>query len=109
MADPAAGGRRGRGRGRRIELEHVDPEVGVAGGGNQLGLHRAVRPGHEEGAGGDRVWSASAGTLFIDAVNGSVLNLRIVGAAMTVPAGAAAGSFTLDVSGQVNTLAHQGP
>jgi hypothetical protein len=61
----------------------------------------------EEGAGGDRVWSSSAGTLFIDSVNGSVVTMRVVGAAMTMPAGAAAGSFTLDVSGQVNTFSRQ--
>lgn len=45
--------------------------------------------------------------MFIDALNGSVVTLRVVGAAMTVPAGTAAGSFTLDVSGQVNTFTRQ--
>jgi hypothetical protein len=33
--------------------------------------------------------------------------MRVVGAAMTVPAGTATGSFTLDVSGQVNTFSRQ--
>jgi hypothetical protein len=61
----------------------------------------------QETPGGDKVWSSSAGTVFIDAINGSVVTLRVVGAAMTVPAGTAAGSFTLDVSGQVNTFTRQ--
>ena len=49
----------------------------------------------------------SAGTVFIDSVNGSVVSLRVVGAAMTETAGGAAGSFTLDVSGQVNNFIRQ--
>jgi hypothetical protein len=61
----------------------------------------------QETSGGESVWSSSAGTVFIDAVNGSVVSLRVVGAAMTETAGAAAGSFTLDVSGQVNNFARQ--
>jgi len=61
----------------------------------------------EEGSGGDRVWTASSGMVFIDAVNGSVVTLRVAGAAMTETAGAATGSFTLDVSGQVNNFSRQ--
>jgi hypothetical protein len=61
----------------------------------------------QEAGGGDSVWSSTAGTVFIDSVNGSVVTMRVVGAAMTVPAGAAAGSFTLDVSGQVKAFSRQ--
>jgi hypothetical protein len=61
----------------------------------------------EEGSGGDRVWAASAGTLFIDGVDGNVVQLRVVGAAMTETAGAATGRFTLNVSGQVNNFTRQ--
>jgi hypothetical protein len=60
----------------------------------------------QRAAGNDAVWSSSAGTLYIDSVQGSVLSLRIVGASMTVTAGTATGSFTLDVSGQVNNFVH---
>ena len=58
----------------------------------------------QEGPGGDSVWSSSSGTVFIDAVNGSMISMRIVGAVMDQPAGAAAGRFTLDVSGHVNNF-----
>lgn len=61
----------------------------------------------QEAAAGDSVWTASAGTLFIDGVSSSTITLRVVGAAMTETAGAAAGSFTLDVSGQVKTFMRQ--
>lgn len=74
------------------------------GGGSEAG---AIVYYGQEAPGGDKVWSSSAGTVFIDAVTGSVVTLRVVGAAMTVPAGAAGGSFTLDVSGQVKTFTRQ--
>jgi len=45
--------------------------------------------------------------VIIDAVAGSVVTLRVVDAAMTVPAGNAAGSFTLNVTGHVNNFTRQ--
>jgi len=56
---------------------------------------------------GDSVWSSSAGTVVIDAVQGSVVSLRVVGALVTQLAGAAAGSFVLDVTGEVSTFTRQ--
>ena len=92
---------------RNIQISVFGVLGGLAGGQSfTLGTEAIVYYG-QEGGGGDRVWSSSAGTLFIDAVNGSVVTLRVVAAAMTVPAGAATGSFTLDVSGQVNNFARQ--
>ncbi|MBI3782238.1 MAG: hypothetical protein HY270_02435, partial [Deltaproteobacteria bacterium] len=61
----------------------------------------------QEASGGDSVWSSSAGTVYIDSIQGSVLTMRVVGAAMTETAGSATGSFTLDVSGQVNNFTHE--
>ena len=98
---------------RNVQISLFEVPGGLAAGqsiplsqGGSSGAGGIVYYG-EEGLGGDRVWSSSAGTVFIDAVNGRVVTLRVVGAAMTEPAGAAAGSFTLDVSGQVNTFARQ--
>jgi hypothetical protein len=53
------------------------------------------------------VWSSTAGTLFIDAVEGDTLTVRIVGAAMGNPAGAATGSFTLDAQGTIGNFTRQ--
>jgi hypothetical protein len=101
---------------RNIQILTVEVPGGLAAGqsfpvalSSPDGSPIAVVYYGEEGSGGDRVWSASAGTLFVDAVNGSVVTLRVVGAAMTQTAGAAAGSFTLDVSGAVNDFARQAP
>jgi hypothetical protein len=92
---------------RNIQISIYGVLGGLAGGQSfTLGTAAIVYYG-EEGAGGDRAWSSSAGTLFIDSVNGSVVTLRVVGAAMTGPAGAATGSFTLDASGHVNNFARQ--
>jgi hypothetical protein len=92
---------------RNIQISLFEVPGGLAAGQSfSVGTDAIVYYG-EEGSGGDRVWSSSAGTVFIDAVNGSVVTLRVVGVAMTEPAGAAAGSFTLDVSGQVNNFARQ--
>jgi len=103
----------GQQRLRNIQISLYEVPGGLAAGqqiplsqGSESGVGGIVFYG-EEGAGGDRAWSSSSGTVFIDAVNGSVVTLRVVGAAMTVPAGVAAGSFTLDVSGQVNNFSRQ--
>ena len=98
---------------RNLQIQLFEAPGGLAAGqsfpvspGGSTGAGALVSYG-QEAAGGDSVWSASAGTVFVDAVNGSVVTLRVVGAAMTATAGPAAGSFTLDVSGQVNTFTRQ--
>jgi hypothetical protein len=98
---------------RNIQIEIFEVLGGLAAGqsipvslGGSTGAGALVSYG-QEAPGGDSVWSASAGTVFVDAVNGSVVTLRVVGAAMTEAAGAATGRFTLDVSGQVNTFLRQ--
>ena len=98
---------------RNIQIQIFEVLGGLAAGqsipvsvGGSAGAGALVYYG-QEAPGGDSVWSASAGTVFIDAVNGSVVTLRVVGAAMTETAGAASGRVTLDVSGQVNTFMRQ--
>jgi hypothetical protein len=101
---------------RNIQIQTFQVAGGLAAGqsipvslSSSDGSPTAIVYYGEEGTGGDRVWSSSAGTVVIDAVDGSVVTLRVVGAAMTETAGAAAGSFTLDVSGQVNDFERQTP
>ena len=97
---------------RNLQISLFQSPGGLAAGrqsfpvGSTEGPAADVRYGQATG-GGDSVWFASAGTVFIDSVNGSVVTLRVVGAAMTGTAGAATGSFTLDVSGQVNNFTRQ--
>lgn len=98
---------------RNIQIQIFEVLGGLAAGQSfPINLGGSSDPGAlvyygQEAASGDSVWSASAGTVFIDAVNGSVVTLRVVGAAMTETAGVATGRFTLDVSGQVNTFMRQ--
>jgi len=96
---------------RNLQISLFEAPGGLAAGqsfpvGSTQGLTADVRYGQTT-AGGDSVWFSSAGTVFIDSVNGSVVSLRVVGAAMTGTAGAATGSFSLDVSGQVNNFTRQ--
>lgn len=92
---------------RNIQISIFGVLGGLAAGQSfNLGTQAIVYYGQESAA-GDSVWSSSAGTVSIDAVNGSVVTMRVVGAAMTEPAGAATGRFTLEVSGHVNNFARQ--
>jgi hypothetical protein len=96
---------------RNLQISLFQAPGGLAAGqsfpvGSTQGLAANVYYGQAT-AGGESVWSSSTGTVFIDSVNGSVVTLRVVGAAMTETAGAATGSFTLDVSGQVNNFTRQ--
>lgn len=95
---------------RNIQISLYQSPGGLAAGqtftvGAETGLIANVYYGQV--AGGDSVWSSSAGSVVIDSVEGSVVTLHVVDAAMTVPAGNAAGSFTLNVSGQVNNFTRQ--
>ena len=96
---------------RNIQISLYESPGGLAAGqtfvvGGTSGLVANVYYGQQVG-GDDSAWSSSAGTVVIDAVEGSVVTLRVVDAAMTVPAGNAAGSFTLNVSGQVKNFTRQ--
>ena len=98
---------------RNIHVEIFEVVGGLAGGqsfpislGGGEGAGALVSYG-EEGAGGDRVWTATAGTLFVDAVNGSAVTLRITAATMTASGGSATGGFTLDLSGQLSNFRRQ--
>jgi hypothetical protein len=97
---------------RNIQLS-ISGVLGGLAGGQSFSLvpgpegTQAIVYYGQEAPGGDSVWSSSAGTVYIDSVQGSVVTMRIVGAAMTETAGSAAGSFTLDVTGQVNNFTRQ--
>ena len=96
---------------RNLQISLFQSPGGLAAGqtftvGDSTGLGALVYYGQQV-AGADSVWSSSSGTVVIDAVDGNVVTLRVVDAAMTVPAGNAAGSFTLDVSGNVNNFTRQ--
>jgi hypothetical protein len=96
---------------RNIQISLFQSPGGLAAGqtftvGDSVGLGALVYYGQQV-AGNDGVWSASSGTVVIDSVAASVVTLRVVDAAMTLPAGTAAGGFTLNVSGQVNNFTRQ--
>jgi len=59
-------------------------------------------------AGADSVWSSSpGGSVVIDSVEGSVVTMHVVDANLDMPAGNAAGSVVMNVTGSVNNFTRQ--